>query len=154
MDWAWRAVQPEPPPVPHFEGEDVRSGADLKDHAVLARAMRSSSGNQKVVVLLGGKPIEVLVGVELNCALLRLQQVGHHLLAIDVLLCAEINTPSLPRIQHVVTLILGIVDPKLLLNVLGQRMHLKREIAAFHRVEKIEADRELGSKTGMHRLAE
>src|SRR5882724_3940894 len=72
--------------------------------------MRSSSGNQKVVVLLGGKPIDVLVGVELNCALLRLQQVGHHLLAIDVLLRAEINTPSLPRIQHVVTLILGIVD--------------------------------------------
>src|SRR3984893_18315640 len=154
MDWAWGAVQAEPSPVPHFEGEDIRGRADFEHHAVLARAVRSSGRNQKVVVLLGGKPIDVLVGVKLNCALLRLQQVSHHLVAIDVLFQPQVYTPSLPRIQKVVALILGIVDSKLLLNILGQRVHLKGEIAALHCVEKIEADGELGSKTRMHRFAE
>src|ERR1039457_4429041 len=154
MDGAWGAVHAEPSPVPHFKGEDIRGRADFEHHAVLARAVRSSGRNQKVVVFSGGKPIDVLVCVKLNCALLRLQQVSHHLLAIDVLFQAKIYTPSLARIQKVVTLILGIVDAKLLLNVLGQRVYLKGEIAALHRVEKIEADGKLGSKTCMHRLAE
>ncbi len=44
--------------------------------------------------------------------------------------------------------------PNCLLNVFGQRVHLKRKIAAIHRVEKIEADGKLSSKTRMHRLAE
>src|ERR1035438_148805 len=52
MDWARGAVQAEPSPVPHFEGEDVRGRADFKHHAVLARAVRSSGRKHKVVVLL------------------------------------------------------------------------------------------------------
>ncbi len=35
-----------------------------------------------------------------------------------------------------------------------RRVHLKRKIATIHRVEKIEADRKLGSKTRMYRLAQ
>src|ERR1700688_1118236 len=153
MDGAWSAVQAEPSPVPHFEGEDIRGRADFKHHAVLARAVRSSGRNQKVVVLLGGKPIDVLVGVKLNCALLRLQQVSRHLLAIDVLFQPQVYTRSLARIQKVVTLILGIVDSKPLLNLLRQRVHLKGEITALHSVEKIKADGELGSTTRMHRFS-
>ena len=44
--------------------------------------------------------------------------------------------------------------PKCLLDVLGERMDLEREVAATHRVEKIEADGELVAETGMHRVAQ
>src|SRR5271163_785515 len=82
------AVHAKPSPVPHFESKDIRRRADLKHHAVLPRAVRGSGRDQKVVVLLGGKPVNVFVGIKLNCSFLCLQQVSYHLPAINILLQA------------------------------------------------------------------
>ena len=61
VDGTRTAVQSEPAPVPEFEGEDVGSGADFEHHAVFARAVHRAGGNQEVVVLLGGRKVDVLL---------------------------------------------------------------------------------------------
>ena len=59
-----------------------------------------------------------------------------------------------PGVEQVVALVLRVVHPEVLLDVLGQRMDLERQVAAAHGVEKIEADRELVAEPRVHRLAE
>ena len=107
-----------------------------------------------MIVFPGRKPIDIFVGIKLNRAFLRLAQLLGHLCAIHILFQTEIYAALFGRIQKVVALILRIVHPKLLLDVFGERVNLKREIAAIHRVEKIKPDGKLGSETCMHGFAE
>jgi len=55
------SIEPEPAPIPHFEGEDVGSRRDFEDHAVLAGTMAGAGGYQKVVVFLCGPAVHVFM---------------------------------------------------------------------------------------------
>ena len=63
------------------------------------------------------------------------------------------QAPS-PGVEQVVALVLRVVHPEAVLDVLGQRVHLQREVAAAHRVEEVEADRELVAEARVDGLAE
>ena len=56
--------------------------------------------------------------------------------------------------QDVITLILGVVHPKLLLDVLRNGVDLKAQILATHGVEEVKADRELCAETRVNLLAQ
>ena len=77
-----------------------------------------------------------------------------HRVAVDALLEPEVDAGVRPGIEQVVALVLRVVHPEHVLDVFGERMDLEREVAAAHRVEEIEADRELVAEARMDRLAQ
>ena len=100
-------------------------------------------------------PVHVeLVREREAAAFLRAAQVAEHGRAVDALLQAEVHAGLLPGVEEVVALVLRVVHPEAVLDVLGQRVHLEREVAPAHRVEEVEADRELGAEARVDGLAE
>ena len=83
---------------------------------------------------------------------------GHLLSGLRDLLAALSDKQSVwrlrPGIEHVVAFVLGVMHPKMVLDVFRQRMHLEREIATAHRVQKIETNGKFIAEPRMNRLAE
>ena len=50
-------------------------------------------------------------------------------------------------VQQVIAVVLGVAHAEPGVEVLGERMHLKREIPAPHGVQHVEPDRELGAES-------
>ena len=59
VDRARLAIEPETPPVPQLEGEDVGRGADFQHHGVRPAAMHRAGRNEKMIVLLGREFVRV-----------------------------------------------------------------------------------------------
>src|SRR5690606_19405599 len=58
------------------------------------------------------------------------------------------------RLHDIVTLVLGIMQSKIIAGILGSRMYLKAEIPALDSIQKIKTNRKIFSKTGLHRFAQ
>ena len=84
----------------------------------------------------------------------RRLQVADHAARIDALAEAEINTGVSRCIQQVIALVLRIVHAEVLLDVLGERMDLERQVAALHRIKKVEADGEFVAEAGVYGIAQ
>src|SRR5215470_8638487 len=50
VNGSWFSIETQTAPVPQFEGENVRCGADLKNHAVPAGAVDRACGNREVIM--------------------------------------------------------------------------------------------------------
>src|ERR1700678_602362 len=125
MNWTRLTVQSQARPLPQFESENVGSGADLEDHAFRAGTMHGAGGNQKMIVLGGGKAIDEAIGVEGNLAILRFAELSGHRLRIGVCAQAEIDGGSWAGIEHVVAFVLGVVHAESVLNIFGERVDLE-----------------------------
>src|SRR5689334_21282230 len=71
MNRAQAAVEPQASPIPKLERENVRSRANLQNHAAAAGAVYRSGRYQKVVVFFGRPSVYVLIGGKGGSALLR-----------------------------------------------------------------------------------
>src|SRR5580698_2078967 len=87
----WKAVEPKPSPIPQLERENVRRGADFKEHALRARAVNSASRYQKMIVLRRGDSIDEAIGIERDLAVLRFAQLRGERLRIGIVKQAEIH---------------------------------------------------------------
>ena len=66
MDRPRRTVEAEAGPIPHFKSENVRRGADFKNHAVASRTMNGARGNQEVLVFFRRPFIDVALDVKIG----------------------------------------------------------------------------------------
>ena len=112
------------------------------------------AGISEVVVLARREHVDVFLGVERMLAVGRCAQVGEHLCGSDARLQTEVDDSVVGRVEHVVALVLGVGHAERVADVLRQRVHLQREVAAAHRVEEVESDREFGAEARERALAE
>ena len=98
--------------------------------------------------------VHVALGREGRPSRLRAAQVPHHGLAVDALLDAQVHAGPRARVEQVVALVLRVVHPEAVLDVLGERVDLEREVPAAHRVQEVEPDRELVPEARVDGLAE
>src|SRR6516162_8634438 len=108
MDRAGTAIQAETAPIPELEREDIRSRADLENHAVAPRTVNGACGNKKVIMLPGGPEIDILFCAETALAGLSGSQLGRHLRPVDSFTQAEIDSSVGRRVQEVIALILRV----------------------------------------------
>ncbi|MBT5579676.1 MAG: hypothetical protein HOJ56_05145 [Acidimicrobiaceae bacterium] len=116
--------------------------------------MNGSRWDQEVIVGSGRPLIDVSIGIELCAVLLGGAEVSEHRLRNCPCLHAQIDSAVGFGIEDVVALILGVVKPEVCLDVFGDRVNLKREVATAHGVQKIESDRELGPESCVHRVTQ
>src|SRR5262249_3138395 len=56
-------------------------------------------------------------------------------------------------IEHVIAFVLSVMQPEMFLNIMRQWVHLQRQVAPAHGVEKVEADRKFRTETAKNRIA-
>ena len=78
MDRPRLAVETEPTPIPHLEGENIGRGADFQHHEFRAAAMHRAGRNQKMIVFLGGQFVGVFLRRKRCAAGLRGFQILRH----------------------------------------------------------------------------
>ena len=108
--------------------------------------MDGAGGDQEVVVLAGRPHIHILFGGERAAARLCGAKIGSHSLRIDALAQSKVDGCIGSRIEHVVAFVLRVGQAELLADIAGEGMDLEGEVAAFHGIEKIEADGEFGAE--------
>ena len=91
---------------------------------------------------------------ERRAAFLRALKIADHAGAVRRGLESQVDAGVLAGVEHVIALILRVRHSESVTDILRQRVHLKREIAALHRVQKIEPDGEFGAEAGVHCFAE
>ena len=154
VDRARFAVEAEPAPVPKLESEDVGRRAYFQHYAACTRAVDCAAGDEEMVVLCGGKAVDVFFSVEYDFAALCGAKVAEHLLGALTLAETQVDRRTGLGVKDVVALVLGVGHAELLADKLGRRMDLEAEVAAADGVEKVEADREILAEAGLDRLAE
>ena len=144
MDGPGLSIEAEAAPVPQLEGEDVGRGADFEHHAVFAGAMNGARRNQEMIVLAGGETVDVFLGGEIEIRrFARARRSRSIAVAIDAFLQAQIDAGAFFGVEHVVALVLGVIHAEVFADIGREGMHLKREVAAAHGVEEVEADGKL-----------
>ena len=106
-----------------------------------------------MVMLLHRIPADIFLRIKLTC-LLSLSEVIDHSIRIDSCLDSQIYGSILVSIKNVITFLLCVMHSELFLNVLDERMHLKTQIATFHRIQKVKSDRELITESSIDIRAE
>ena len=81
-------------------------------------------------------------------------EIVQHRLRLDSGFGSEIDHRVRLRFENVIAFILGIVHPKLLLDVLGDGMNLEAQVLAADSVEKIKADGKFSAKPGVNLLTQ
>src|SRR4029077_14168230 len=66
VDGSWLAIKSHAPPIPQFESEDVRSGADLENHAVGAGAMNSTRRDEQMVMFFYRPFLHIFFSIKKN----------------------------------------------------------------------------------------
>src|SRR5215469_9550596 len=100
------------------------------------------------------KFVDVFVGREFAFPVLSTLQVAGHQFSINAIFEAQIDTGVTFGVKHVVALILGVIHSEMLADVGGEWMDLEGKISTSDRVQEIEADRKLGTKTRGDRVAQ
>src|ERR1039458_9622031 len=100
--------------------------------------MDGAGRNEEMVVLFGRPLVGVLVDWKCGAAGLRSLEVRGHGGGIDPAPQAEVNARSGSGIQQVIALVLRIMHSEMVLDVFGERMHLKRKVAATDGVQSEE----------------
>src|ERR1700733_11069115 len=149
-----QTVQSETPPIPKFEGEDVRRSANLKHHAAFARAMNRAGGNKKVIMFAGGESVYVIFRKKRRTATLSSPQFADHRIPINSSSEPEVHTTIFGSVQHVVAFILRVIHSKMLPNIFWPWMHLKRQVSAPYGVQEIKADGELRAEARVNKLSQ
>ncbi len=150
MDRTRQTVQADPCPVPHLECETVWRSTDFQDHRIASRTVACSCRDQEMIVFLGRKTIDVFLGIEQDLSPVGRIQILDHLILVDPFLQAQINAGTLLGIQDIVAFVLRIRHSERTVNVLGQRMHLQRQILSSDRIQEVESDRKLCSEAGIY----
>src|SRR6185437_15190752 len=114
--------------------------------------MHRSRRDQHMIVLLDRPLPGKLLRIEWLTAPLRLLQGPDHLRRVHLVPQPEINTGIVRNIEDIITLILRIIHPEMFAYILRRWMHLQTQISAAHRIQEIEAYRELVTKTRLHRI--
>ena len=104
-----------------------------------------------MIVLFRRETVRIFLRRERGAPRLGLLQIAKHGGPVHVFLQAQVDARSGCGIQDVVALVLRVVHAEMLLDVLGERMHLKGEIAPSDRVEEIEADGKFIAETARAR---
>src|ERR1017187_7444890 len=73
-------------------------------------------------------------------------------LGVNIFLQTEIDGRVRAGVEQVITFVLRVVHAEMVLDVFGQRMHLERQMATAHRVEKIEADGKFIAESRVNRV--
>ncbi len=117
--------------------------------------MDGSGGNQEMIVLLCRDAVDEFFRVKLP-GLLRFSQRGDHLVGVYAGLDAQIDRSIALRngVKDIVAFVLRIVHAEILLDVLGERMHLKREVLSADGIEEVKADGELRAEARVYPFAE
>ena len=98
-----------------------------------------------MIVLLNRPRIHVLLRWKRRSAGLRCFKAFNHFLWIGPGFQPQIDLRIRFRVQQVIALVLRIGHAEVLRDIRAHWMNLKREIAAFYRVQKIEADGKFGA---------
>ena len=149
MDRARTTVQSQPVPIPKLKGEIIRSGTDFQDHYIGAGTMDRAGRNQKMVMLLRGKSIDILFCRKRICSLLCFAKILFHFFRIDSILQTKIYNCTFCCIQNVVTLVLCISHSVMRADIFCQRMHLQRQILSPDCIKEIKSDRELRTESAI-----
>ena len=95
VDGAWQAIKAKAVPIPELEGKVVGRGRYLEHHGARRRAVHGSRRNQEMVVLLGGKAIDIALCRKCGSSSLRHTQVALKRLAVHPLLQPKEDRPIL-----------------------------------------------------------
>jgi hypothetical protein len=83
-----------------------------------------------------------------------LREFTRHLATIDAGTQTEIDGSVRGGVEQVVAFILRVGHSEFVLDVLGERMNLEREVAALHGVQKVEADGEFVAETPVNGITQ
>src|SRR5216684_6236569 len=148
------AIKSGPPPIPQLESKDVWCRADFQNDAVGSRTV-DSAGCDEEVVMLASRPLIYTIQRLKRCAiLLRVMQLSDQSLSIDVSLQSKVHACVWSGVEQVIAFILRVGHPKIVDDVLLERMHLQRQIATLHGIEEIEANWKLSTEPGICGIAQ
>src|SRR5580698_2214839 len=105
--------------------------------------MQSARGNEEMIMFSSRDAICVFLRREQETSLLRTAQIRFHLARNCFSLRSQIDSCVGTCVEKIIALILRIVHAEMGANVLGERMHLQREVSPSHGVEQIEANGEI-----------
>src|SRR6185312_3316239 len=104
--------------------------------------MKRAGRNQEVVVRRGWETSDEIFVTEADLAFLRRLERFLQVRPANTRFATKIDMRAGLGIEHVIAFVLCVGHPEMLLDIARERMHLQREIAPAHRIEKIEPDRE------------
>ena len=142
MDRPKLAVEVAAEPVVEAERVEVRRRADLEHDVSGPARVRRAGRDQVEAVLLGRVRLQVPPGVEGRRRCDRPLGVVLERADVGVAAQAEVDARARARDHDVVGLVLRVRQPEGLAHVALRGMALDRQVAAFERVQVVEADRE------------
>ena len=125
VDRAGLAIEAEAVPVPQFEGENVRGGADFQNHRLRAAAVDGTRRDQEMVVLRGRKAVRVGVRGERPVPALGCGEIFQHGVPVNTILQSEIYGCRRTGIENIITFILRVGHAEMLADVGCERMDLE-----------------------------
>src|SRR5579871_1261779 len=119
------AVEPQPTPVPEFEGVNVGGGADLQHDDARAGTVDCPTWNEEVIV----SPDRPLVDIGFSWKRRASQElsspkIGDHGFSIDAGFQAEVYGGIGSGSEYIIALVLRIRDAEFIADIVAARMHL------------------------------
>src|SRR4051794_31749337 len=116
--------------------------------------MQRSGRDQEMIMRLRRKTSHEFFVAKAAVTALRGCERRLHRSSVSACFASQIDLRARLGVEHIVTLILGVVQTEVLLNIASQGMYLQRQIAAGHGVEHVETDGEFRAEAPIHRLPE
>ena len=149
MDRAGKTIQTDAIPVPELERKVIRRGTDFQYHRICGRTMYRAGRNQKMIMPLCRKVIDIPICRERDFSSRCSFQIFSHLFPINSLFQSEIYACRFLCVKNVIAFILCICHAEMRTDIFCQRMYLQRKILSSDRIKKVESNREFRAETAI-----
>ena len=114
-----------------------------------------SAVRDQIMIMFPGRPfVYVLLRIERLTRYLGFIQCVDHLIRVHARFQTEVNGCILSGIQQIIAFVLCIIDAERITDILGSRVYLQTEVAPSHRIQEVEADREILSEARFDRASQ